>query len=114
MTGVILLDNDGKVLVTKPGGTGEFFNELVTRNQNYTLTISSPAQFTGHLSYGKTQETKSYSCWQTGTPKYANSNSYWSGAVSGCGFTGTCGNFAYTYYLSPNGYNLGAVQCNLP
>lgn len=100
--GIILLDSNGQLVITKPGGSGgEIFNELVTRNANYTLNISSPI-LAKNLSFGKTQETKSYTCWATGTPNYAVTNS----------FDG--GNNIFYWVLNPVGISIGVTQCNLP
>lgn len=113
VTGIILLDANGQLLLTKPGGTIKILDELVTRNQNYTIKTSSP-DLTGKLSYGKTQETKSYTCKSTGTSIYKNTISSTSGSKSGCGFTASCDYYSHTYYLVPNGITIGATQCNFP
>jgi len=109
--GIILLDSDGQLITNKVGGTGKVFDELLTRNANYTLKISSP-NIDSQLSFGKSQETQSYTCQSDATPKFKTSVTTVA-PRSGCGFTGSCFSTTY-YYLSPNGFTIGATQCNLP
>lgn len=111
VTGIILLDADGKLLTTKAGGTGQIFNELVTRNANYTLKTSSP-DLTSKLSFGKSQETKSYTCISTGTVKYTTTTTVTGLDTTMCGRSyNQC---SYYIYLKTNGFTLGATQCNFP
>jgi hypothetical protein len=68
VSAVTLVDQNGQLLFNKPGGTGKIFDELLTRNENYTLLVASfPAS---ELSYGKSQETQSYTCFADGRPNY--------------------------------------------
>jgi hypothetical protein len=109
VSGLTLLDQDGKLLFNKAGGSGKIFDELLTRNENYTFLVSSfpPSE----LSYGKSQETQSYTCYSepritydvyrvAGPPHLADR----------CGGGGCY----YNYYIRPLGFSAGATQCNLP
>lgn len=113
ITGMILQDSDGELLVTGAGTTtgGTAFDELLTRNANYTLMISSLG-LTSDLSYGKSQETKTMTCFQDGTSRYVSQCST-TPASSGCGFAGVCYSTT-TCYISSSGFTTGAIQCNLP
>jgi len=58
-----IFDENGDLVVRSLGGSGNnFFDELVTRNANYTMNIFFPTDST-FLEYGKSQETKSFQCW---------------------------------------------------
>lgn len=109
--GLNLYDIDGNIIKFSSGGTGTVFNELVTRNTNYTLKINSPL-ISSDLSFGKAQQTQSYSCQSVVTTNYKIVITSVP-PPSGCGFTNSC--FTTTYHtLYPNGISSGAVQCNLP
>jgi hypothetical protein len=109
VTGIILLDSDGNLITNKPGGSGKIFDELVTRNQNYTLLISSP-NLTGELSFGKSQETKSYTFSSKGSVSYTISVAI-SGNTSRCGESPFC---TYHYMIYPTGFSPGATESNFP
>lgn len=111
ISGLSLYDIDGKLIKSSSGGTGTIFNELVTRNQNYVLKINTPL-ISSDLSFGKAQQTQSYSCQSTVTTNYKITTTS-TPPVSGCGFTNSCFT-KITYSLSPNGISIGATQCNLP
>jgi len=107
--GLTLLDQNGQLLFNKPGGTGKIFDELLTRNENYTFLVSAfpPSE----LSYGKAQETQSYTCSSQGSVSYVITR------VAGpphladrCGGGGCY----YNYYIRPTGFSPGVTQCNLP
>jgi len=108
VTGIILLDADGQLLLTKAGGTGLIFDELVTRNANYTLKTSSP-DTTSNLIFGKSQETKSFTCIAEATATLVIK---W--VVTGN--TSRCGAGGCNYYIlqSPTGISIGATTCNFP
>ncbi len=108
VTGIILLDADGQLLLTKAGGTGLIFDELVTRNANYTLKTSSP-DLTSNLIFGKSQETKSFTCIAEATATLAIK---W--IVTGN--TSRCGDGGCNYYIlqSPSGISIGKTTCNFP
>jgi hypothetical protein len=109
--GLNLFDQDGKILKSSGGGTGTVFDNLVTRNENYTLKINTPV-ISSELSFGKAQQTQSYSCQSKVTTNYKISTTTVP-AQSGCGFTNSC--FSTTYYtLAPNGISIGVTQCNFP
>ena len=109
--GLNLFDQDGKILKSSGGGTGTVFDNLVIRNENYTLKINTPV-ISSELSFGKAQQTQSYSCQSKVTTNYKISTTTVP-AQSGCGFTNSC--FSTTYYtLAPNGISIGVTQCNFP
>jgi len=108
VTGIILLDADGQLLLTKAGGTGIVFDELVTRNANYTIKTSSP-DLTSNLSFGKPQETQSFICVAEGSAIQKISYSV-TGNTLRCG-AGGCN---YYYYIVTNGIRIGATTCNFP
>ena len=108
VTGIILLNSQGQLLTTSAGGTGQIFDELITRNANYTLKTSSP-DLTSNLSFGKPQETQSYTCVAEGTAIQKVT-------VTVTGNTGSCGRGGcnYYYYLVTDGFRIGQTTCNLP
>lgn len=58
-----VFDENDKLVVFSNGGSGQgVLDELLTRNANYTMTIFFPTDET-FLEYGKSQETKSFSCY---------------------------------------------------
>jgi len=59
--GLTLFDSNNQFIKTITGGTGIVMDELLQRNTNYTLRISSP-EITSELSYPKAQQTKSFTC----------------------------------------------------
>ncbi len=108
VTGIILLDSDGQLLLTRAGGIGVVFDELVTRNANYTIKTSSP-DLTSNLSFGKPQQTQSFTCQAQGTPLHKIT-------IAVTGNTGRCGEGGcnYYWYITPNGFSGGATTCNFP
>lgn len=108
VTGIILIDSQGQLLLNKVGGTGLIFDELVTRNANYTLKTSSP-DLTSNLSFGKAQETQSYACMAEGSP-IQKITVVTTGNVGNCG-RGGCN---YYYYISVDGFTIGQTSCNFP
>jgi len=97
--GIILLDSSGQLVTNQVGGTGKVFDNLITRNANYSLIFSSPS-VTNTISFGKSQETQSYTCFTEGTPIFKVS-------------VGTQLTTVW-YYLIPNGIRTGAFECNIP
>lgn len=63
LTQFTLIDSDGRLVTTALGGTkGKVFDyNTLTRNENYTMTIGTPS-LSAQLTFGKTQETQSYTC----------------------------------------------------
>lgn len=110
LSGINLLDSEGRLVATALGGTGIVFDELLTRNANYTIQITSPSISTNDLSFGKSQETQSYTCQKDATAKQKVTIVKKEFRVSGTM------NFAnnYYYYLTTNGITEGATQCNFP
>jgi len=107
--GIILFDESGGLLFSKPGGTGKIFDELLTRNENYKLTTSSPEFTSNILSYGKPQETKSFMCESDGIAKQKLVTVV-TGEVNNCG-RGFCN---YYVYIQTDGITIGDTQCNFP
>jgi len=57
-----VFDENDELVVFSNGGSGQgVIDELLTRNANYTMTLFFPTDET-FLEYGKSQETKSFSC----------------------------------------------------
>jgi len=110
LSGINLLDSEGRLVATALGGTGIVFDELLTRNANYTIQITSPPISTGDLAFGKSQETQSYTCQKDATAKQQVT------IVKKELRFGTTMNFFnnYYYYLTTNGIIEGATQCNFP
>lgn len=109
VSGIILLDQDGQLLATDPGGSGSsIFSELVTRNANYTIITSVPEITSGFMSFGKSQETQSYTCNSPGTARH-KITSVWVGDQ--CGRIGSCN---FYWYIATDGISTGATQCNFP
>ncbi len=108
ITGINLFDQNGLLLLSKLGGSGVVFNELVTRNENYTIDILSPIISTD-LSFGKPQETQSYTCVAEGTPRH-KINIVRTGVTDRCG-AGLCN---YYYYIVTDGVTTRATTCNFP
>jgi len=110
LSGINLLDSEGRLVATALGGTGIVFDELLTRNANYTIQITSPSISTNDLSFGKSQETQSYTCQKDATAKQKVT------IVKKEFRFGTTMNFVtnYYYYIVTNGITEGATQCNFP
>lgn len=104
--GLNLFDDSGNFLQSFAGGQGEVINELLPRNTNYTLTISSPILSTD-LSFPKAQQTQSYIC----TNEY--SITYEKVIVENLNArTGTGGYVRHT--LEPVSFSVTDVICNFP
>ncbi len=110
VSGLTLLDQDGQLLFNKPGGTGKIFDELLTRNENYTFLVSSFSPV--ELSYGKAQETKSFTCASEGVPTYEIVRTH--GPPSQADRCGAYPYCYYSYYIRPTGFTPGATLCNFP
>lgn len=109
ITGINLFDQFGQFLLSELGGSsGVVFDELVTRNENYTLEILSPIM-SSDLSFGKAQETQSYTCVAEGTPRHKITRTV-TGVTDRCG-AGLCN---YYYYIVTDGVTTRATTCNLP
>jgi len=109
ITGINLFDQNGQFLLSELGGSsGVVFDQLVTRNENYTLEILSPI-ISSDLSFGKPQQTQSFTCIAEGTPRH-KINIVTTGTTDRCG-TGGCN---YYYYIVTDGVTTRATTCNLP
>ncbi len=109
ITGINLFDQNGQFLLSELGGSsGIVFDQLVTRNENYTLQILSPIISTD-LSFGKPQQTQSFTCIAEGTPRH-KINVVITGQTDRCG-AGGCN---YYYYIVTDGVNTRATTCNFP
>lgn len=114
LSGIIILDQDGQLLLNLPGGGGtgttsiRVLDELVTRNQNYTLKISSPV-FDSALSFGKSQETQSYTCQYNPVATYTAENQ----CVTPTGCFGGCATHCYIA-IRPSGFTNNEITCTLP
>jgi len=109
ITGINLFDQFGQFLLSELGGSsGVVFDELVTRNENYTIEILSPIM-SADLSFGKPQQTQSYTCVAEGTPRH-KINVVRTGVTDRCG-AGLCN---YYYYIVTDGVTTRATTCNFP
>ena len=112
LSGINLLDSEGRLVATALGGTGKVFDELLTRNANYTIQITKGyPPISADLSYGKSQETQSYTCQDNASAIQQVIISTKSGTI------GT----SYYYYITTNGISPGNLetvalrtQCNFP
>lgn len=107
LTGITISDSMDNVVAT---GSGTFlFNEL-TRNDNYTINISQQNIESLPLEYGKSQETKSYICTQSGVANVVSSSSQ-SGSTANCGYYTVTSKIVLsgTVTVNPN-----SVTCNFP
>lgn len=106
---VIILDGEGNIVNQKSGSTSYSFNEL-TRNANYTLKVGSLTSIP--LDFGKSQETKSFTCTHEGTANTVGTSST-SGSTANCGYytvsSGTTLNKA-----NPITVKLNSLTCNFP
>ncbi len=109
ISGVSVMDADLNVITSVAGGTGIVldFNKL-TRNQNYTMKVTSPSITSSDLVYGKSQESKQFSCWQEGTvTTKTTATTYGNCSVA-------CGGCTTSIYQVFGSLKLGAKQCNFP
>ncbi len=111
LTGITIMDEQDSVVDTRASGGTYQFSEL-TRNQNYTISMTSPNIISDQLEYGKSQETKTFSCKQEGT---ANTRSHT--VISGN--TNICGYYTETTYITLNTDNPvtitpNSITCNIP
>jgi len=113
LSGINLLDQTDQLLTSSVGGSsGIVFDELVTRNENYTLEISSPS-LTGDLSYGKPQETQSYTCAPTFSVSYTVQKTRTSSYCGQCPLGGLPCMYIDTWRLIPVFRQTG-VSCGFP
>lgn len=107
---VQIKDLEGSIVHTDAGGVGVGavdYREL-TRNQNYTVTVSSPLINSAPIDYGKSQETNSYTCTQEGTPTLTGFTQV-RGVIQPCSTQTTS-----TYLIVTNEFDLGEISCNIP
>lgn len=111
ISGVSIIDSENNVLATIQSGKGTVldFTEL-TRDQNYTLKVTSPTITSSTLVYGKSQETKSFTCQQSATINLISTTTS-SGSKTACG---TYTEYFGTIVNSANPLTLGAISCNIP
>jgi len=115
LTGFTLLDQDQRLVTTGPGGSSGivFDYNVLTRNENYSLIIASPS-FMSDLSYGKAQETQSYTCSPTtGSVSYSVVKRT---TCNICGQGPSCSSpcsTSHTWWLEPT-FREGALSCDLP
>lgn len=107
ITGITVLDSDGKTVASSSGGTGKILDTLLTRNDNYTVKVSSLGLTSADLVYGKSQETKSFTFSQTGTVKMSSSSTR-------SGSTAPCGTYYITTVTRASGVTLGEITYNIP
>ena len=111
ISGVSITDQNNNVLASVQGGIGTVLDfTALTRDQSYTLKVNSPAITSSPLVYGKSQETKSFTCQQSATANLISTSTS-SGSSAPCG--------TYSIYsgsvLNPsNPLTLGAISCNIP
>ena len=115
ISGISVLDSDKIVVTTVSGGTGSVLDYAkLTRNENYTLKVTSPSILSSDLVYGKSQETKSFTCQQSATVNIISSVSA-SGYTSGCNYIAGATKTSYSYIVNPTTpLKLGAISCNIP
>lgn len=111
ISGVSVMDSNNKVLTSVAGGSGKVLDyTTLTRDQNYTLKVTSPSITSTDLVYGKSQETKSYTCQQSATVNLISGSST-SGNQSPCGY------YTIAFYFTVNPttpLKLGAISCDIP
>lgn len=108
ISSITLFDNDNLVVGQSTGGnTGIIFNQLVTRNANYSITFLSPL-LSKDLSFGKAQETQSYSCWYDGTPTVVPTS------VCQSSIGGICLQRIDGYGVGGVSTNPNVLKCNFP
>ena len=113
LTGINLFDQTGQFLLSSAGGSsGVVFDELVTRNENYTIEILSPS-LTGDVSYGKPQETQSYVCKPTFSVSYNVVKTRTSSYCGQCPLGGLPCLYIDTWRLVPT-FTARPTECNFP
>jgi len=108
LSGINLLDSEGRLVATALGGIGTVFDELITRNANYTIQIISP-EISADLSFGKSQETQSFTCQATPLPIQKLTTTTTPVGVGSA--------INYYYYITTDGVRSTTVsntQCNFP
>lgn len=108
VSGISVLDSEDQVLTSVSGGSGKVLDYAkLTRDENYTLKVISPSITSSDLVYGKSQETKSYTCQQSATvnSKIVSSTS---GTMTACGLYTVATSVVY------DSLKLGAITCNIP
>ncbi len=113
LTGINLFDQNDQFLLSGSGGSsGVVFDELVTRNENYTIEILSPS-LTGDLSFGKPQETQSYVCQPTFSVSYKVEKTRTSNYCGQCPLGGLPCTYTDTWRLIPV-FTARPTECNFP
>jgi len=111
ISGISVLGSNSNVITSSTGGSGKVLDYAqLTRDQNYKLKVTSPSITSSDLVYGKSQETKSYTCQQSATPNLTTVTTT-SGNTSNCGYY----TVSYTFVInSANPLTLGSISCNIP
>jgi len=114
LSGFTLLDQNTQLVTTGTGGSSGivFDYNTLTRNENYTLVIASPSLMS-MLSYGKAQETQSYTCSPTSTETYSVVQTR---TCNICGQGPRCSSpcsWTDKWTLVPT-FREGPLQCDLP
>ena len=112
VSGIILFEN-GQFLKSIAGGNrGIIFDEMLTRNTNYTITIADPS-VTFDFTTPKSQKNYDFKCWSTVKVNYAittTSLGWGKGIIS---YAGVCPSAEYCFAVSPNvPFFTTGVQCN--
>ena len=104
----VLKDSLG-IDIVSGSGTGTIIDHnTLTRNQNYTLLVSTTGDLS-ELDYGKIAETKSFQCSQGGTVATKTSTQ-----TSGISCGKPCGTCVRTTTQSFGSLVLGEITCNVP
>lgn len=104
---ISILDSMNNLVTTSSGSID--YREL-TRNDNYTVNLSTQNLKSSPLDYGKSQESKSYVCTQKGTPVLSSSSTT-------SGNTGNCGYYTVTSRVILSGtvtITPNSLSCNFP
>lgn len=111
LTGITILDEEGRVVDTRSSGGSYSFNEL-TRNQNYTVKLTNPNISSEPIEYGKSQKTVSFECRQEGTTNITT-ETVTVGNTNICGYYEVRStrvlNTANPVTVTPN-----TITCNIP
>jgi len=114
VSGIILFENGQFVKTVVGGKNGIIFDEMLTRNTNYTITIADPP-FTFDFTTPKSQKNYDYKCTGTTIGRYAVSNVLLSNPTRLISYGGVCPSMTYCLqapYLTP--FTVTGATCNFP
>jgi len=112
ISGISVFDSESNTITTGTSGSGTVLDyNLLTRNQNYTLSVSSLNIVSSDLEYGKTAETKSYQCSQEGTARLTTSRTTSGNCNTACG---SCAIYTGIILNAVDPVIEGAISCNIP